>query len=751
LRAGQLIEPISDAPAELQNAIRAMVSFQEATNRARTDAMQVLASETARVGGVLRELVRGGRFREALTWQNRSALHRGLESLLNTPSGAADKETRKREMLVARYAQRYCVKNDTIGFFGPVGWGEFKPEGAAVELLAGASLVSKRTVYFEHWCIDALASKLAEDQELKPHMLVRRMPTVRVEGSTLHFPVDRTAPLSDDVARLLDACTGDKTAAEIAREVLADRTLDFTGEDEVYYRLQELAEQRLVAWTLEIPTGTSAPEAALFAQLSSMPASDARARALASLDVLEQRRADVAGASGDPSALDAALDRLETTFASLTGSAATRRGGETYAGRTLVYEDCRRDVELSLGPALRERLGPPLALLLQAARHYTYEIARRYRQTFRVIYEGLSGTVGSPRVDYIRYRDQVDRYFTEDQAAASHIVRDTVARMKDQWIDILGMSEKDRRVERSAADLAALVADRFAAPCPGWPAARYHSPDLLIAGADVDEIQRGNYLLVLGELHVSANTLLTHMALVQHDTPGELVIAREEDLPEPAIAPVESRQHTTRADHFSVSRHDFHLELGDTRSWRPRTQVIAVADLVVELVDRKLVVRTRDGSQSFDIVAFFEQYLMFASLGHFSIVPAWKHVPRVTVDGVVIMRETFRYSPAEIPFVHGDNVFERFAMARHWARCEGLPRFCFYKVPDEPKPCFVDFDSPVYVEMFAKVLAKASTVTVSEMLPNVRETWLTDREGRRYTSELRIAAVDSEPWRAEVD
>ncbi len=119
---------------------------------------------------------------------------------------------------------------------------------------------------------------------------------------------------------------------------------------------------------------------------------------------------------------------------------------------------------------------------------------------------------------------------------------------------------------------------------------------------------------------------------------------------------------------------------------------------------------------------------MFASLGHFSIVPSWKHVPRVTVDGVVFMRESFRYVPAEVPFLEGDNVFDRFTLARRWAAKEGLPRFVFYKVPEEPKPCFLDFESPIYVEIFAKMLAKATSVTISEMLPGVGESWLPDGE-----------------------
>ncbi len=171
------MELAADSPPALKEVVDALSRAHEQMTVARAEATQLLSSDAARVGEVLRGAIRGGRFREAITWQNRSALHRGLDSLLRTPSGATDKETRKREMLVARYMQRYCVKNDTIGYFGPVGWGAFTAAAAAIEVRPGPSVISKRTVYFEHWCIDALASKLAEDADLKANLFVRRAPT----------------------------------------------------------------------------------------------------------------------------------------------------------------------------------------------------------------------------------------------------------------------------------------------------------------------------------------------------------------------------------------------------------------------------------------------------------------------------------------------------------------------------------------------------------------------------------------------
>ncbi|HEY3873472.1 MAG TPA: hypothetical protein VGM10_34260, partial [Actinocrinis sp.] len=69
----------------------------------------------------------------------------------------------------------------------------------------------------------------------------------------------------------------------------------------------------------------------------------------------------------------------------------------------------------------------------------------------------------------------------------------------------------------------------------------------------------------------------------------------------------------------------------------------------------------------------------------------------------------------------------------------------------EPRPFYVDLSSPVYVNILAKAIRRLARndpggqLTFSEMLPTPEQTWLTDDRGRRYTSELRLVAVDTDP------
>jgi hypothetical protein len=70
-------------------------------------------------------------------------------------------------------------------------------------------------------------------------------------------------------------------------------------------------------------------------------------------------------------------------------------------------------------------------------------------------------------------------------------------------------------------------------------------------------------------------------------------------------------------------------------------------------------------------------------------------------------------------------------------------------VAGERKPFYVDLTSPLLVNMIASALRATARehpgtdVTITEMYPGPEQTWLPlDPDGRRCTSELRVAIVD---------
>src|SRR5204863_9872054 len=113
-----------------------------------------------RCQAVLRGIASDAPFREEMLLQSRSALRGSVDAFLRRPPGEMDSKTREYERLITRYAQRYCAKNDTIGFFGPMGWATVTAAAEALSVRPGDPLLRARNVYLEHWCVDAVAEAL---------------------------------------------------------------------------------------------------------------------------------------------------------------------------------------------------------------------------------------------------------------------------------------------------------------------------------------------------------------------------------------------------------------------------------------------------------------------------------------------------------------------------------------------------------------------------------------------------------------
>ncbi len=99
--------------------------------------------------------------REAVAWQNRHALTTGIDPLVRRGPEPPKRngQHRQHEALVASYLQRYCAKNDTIGFFGPVGWSQFDDgHGIRITPAPSGSPLAARVTYLEGWAVRGIMS-----------------------------------------------------------------------------------------------------------------------------------------------------------------------------------------------------------------------------------------------------------------------------------------------------------------------------------------------------------------------------------------------------------------------------------------------------------------------------------------------------------------------------------------------------------------------------------------------------------------
>ncbi|MFL6129416.1 MAG: amino acid adenylation domain-containing protein [Mycobacteriales bacterium] len=697
-------------------------------------------AEQARTAG-LRRAAAEPALREAVAWQNRHALGTALDPVAR---GRPDTTSRHRQhqALVASYLQRYGAKNDTIGFFGPVGWARLADAGPPLAVQPGGRLLAARTAYLEDWSVGALAGRLAADGRLRPWLAPRRLPFVQLVGDCLHLPLAPPIRLDPLTREVLSRCDGVRTATEVAAAV---RAATGCTADDVFAVLAELHDAGRVVWTLEPPTHELFPERGLRRALGRVGDGTLREPALAALGRLEAAHRRVADAAGDADRVAAAIGSLESTFTELTGRPPTRREGRAGAGRTLVYEDCRRDVAVTLGPRALDPLRQPLGLLLDSARWFTFAGAALFRRACADIYRDLAGRRRDPDVPLADFWLWINDLLLS--AGGGRLVAPVVRGLQQRWARVLATPPGQRRLRYQAAALQEAAGPAFAVPRPGWSGAVQHSPDLMIAARSVADVAAGRFEWVVGELHPGLNTLGSALFVSQHPDPDQLFAATAADLPGPRVLVAASREELgapIRITGVLAGPEDLRLVFArDTCGLDPR-RTLTVGECLLSDVDGRLVVRSRDGRHRFGLVEVLGDLLALHLLQHFRILPAAAHSPRITVDDVVLSRESWTCPAAELGFATGTDERARFLAVRGWADGRGVPRFVFVHSTVQSKPFFVDLDSLASVDLLARAVRRAAggRVTVTEMLPEPDRLWLADAAGDRYTAELRVVAVD---------
>jgi hypothetical protein len=688
-------------------------------------------------------------FREAVAWQNPALIGSCLDKLVR--GEPRNVRGRLHESTVVRYLQRYLLKNDTIGFFGPVGWAALSPERAGLDVTPGDGLLAARTTHFEMWAVDALARALSRLPELAGSLVPRRALAVTAVGGVLRRPLRPPVRLTGVESALLDRCDGRRTVREV---ISAQATA--SGRAASMRALTRLAELGAVHIGLDGPVD-SWPERVLRRKLEAIAEEPTRRSALARLAALTAAR-DAVGAARNAEDLVKRAEELASVFQEATGSEATRRPGQAYAGRTLVYHDARRDVDVVVGRAVLDRLTAPLGLILDSARWLVAEIGERYRALLYALYEDEARRGGSPDVPLGHLIAMAAPDLTASGHALPPPVQAAVLDFQRRWRQVLTWPQGTRRHTVSSAELAGPIAREFDGARAPWRAAMHHSPDIMIAAADAEAVRHGDFLLVLGELHLAVNSLDNRFFVQHHDDPRRLMAAAEADFGGrriyaalPKNSPFVSSRIWPPITLLSP-QYTYWTWSGDPCSVEPPGPVIAGAGLMAGCRDGVLRVACTETGAEYDLLEVLGEILSTAVINAFRPFPAAPHRPRVTIDRLVISRESWTFPAAETAWAFVTEEAARFAAARAWRAQHGLPERVFAVLPVERKPIAVAFTSLALVNILAKEVrrtaeAGAPAFSVSEMLPDLDQMWLPDQADRRYASEFRLVTVDESACR----
>ncbi len=216
---------------------------------------------SAWLSSVLNQLAGLPPLREAVAWQNRHALETGIDVLLRHGPGTGKRNShrRRQESLVASYLQRYCAKNDTIGFFGPVGWSLIDDEaGVRVTPAAAGGMIDARITYLEGWAVRATLAR--HEAALRPWLVPRRVPLSSVDGRLLRLPLGPPRPLTAAEAAVLRSCDGIRDATEVAAAVLADPAAGMDDSTLVFALMERLAASHRLIWQVDVAPQDIRPE-----------------------------------------------------------------------------------------------------------------------------------------------------------------------------------------------------------------------------------------------------------------------------------------------------------------------------------------------------------------------------------------------------------------------------------------------------------------------------------------------------------
>jgi hypothetical protein len=288
----------------------------------------------------------------------------------NRPDNA---DARRVERQVYSYLQRFCAKNETTSFFGPMGYGEIEGEGE-IEV-KHLPKERRRKTFFAVWAIQELAKLVAKDKAFRAHLPLRVNPVFTfANGKAEAASLGLSVAVGQDEQRVLDALAKPRSLVELGKALGTDAA--------TAQRLAlPLLKSAVVVMGLQFNTHEFGVFQNLRAAVEALPQGEAQAKWLAQLDRLDALRE--AFQNSEFPARKAALLALEAAFTELTGVEARRGEGKMYSDRLIIYEEGGSPFRLRFGKEYAQALARALSPGLELSAAFGEKVQREYRQAVK--------------------------------------------------------------------------------------------------------------------------------------------------------------------------------------------------------------------------------------------------------------------------------------------------------------------------------------------------------------------------------
>ncbi|RMR09840.1 lantibiotic dehydratase [Pseudomonas syringae group genomosp. 3] len=741
---------VSDLPEALRDdAVGELALWNERLGRlkqrAEVDQEYAVFLESARQA--LIDFVDDEDVEQAVFISNPTALTR-LQELRQERHARTDSRKKQKLRLAWSYAQRFCSKNDTSSFFGPLAWGRFdRTQVEHVRIMQhGPGWIRERHTFFESWVVQRLVEQLNRQCVDVQFMPLQLNPGCFLNQDTLHLPVNKRRQVSALTARVLGYIQCQSAVAPTLFGLQAE--LQDVSAGQLRDLIDHLVAQQIVRRGWQISPRERKPVQVLHTFLADARLSDDfRTQWHERLSGLEAIRQDYA--TGDLAVRIASLDKLNRLLGE-AGVDISRESGAMYVGRYPVYEDCSRNIDISLGGALLDQVNADLAPLMRIHQWLIKACARQLHGFYAQVWQRLQAEDEHNPVNFLAFLGAVQPVIAHAEAG---IIEELDVVLADAWQQVLSDKHDPEQVQLTHEDIERLIVElntRLDVRTFSVFGSHFHSPDFLISSTSTDALNQGDYSIILGEVHPGVHTLSQPVA--EPFGPFNKEIEREVrqifDGPRLVLADSPDSYQRSHIDWPLLECYQ-QLILPSGGGCVPADQCYAAGRARLVMSEGRLRVEDIAGQFSEDLVCVYPTPMHRLGFALAGSVVAKNDRRRIGLGKTLYKRASWWFSPEQLPCSEFsvDKLDDVLAW-RAWAVEHGLPRYVFAKIDIEPKPIFIDFDNPLSIDGVSNSMKKAGHVKFSEMCPAPDQLWLEEARGH-FCCEIRTTFRDDGVTRDE--
>lgn len=663
----------------------------------------------------LYELLNQPTSQEAI-WLSSQGAFAGLQRLKATaPRTAQERELARRAL---SYLQRFCIKNEWTAFFGPFTLGrvELQDGDSLLSWQAGNTRIAQRYVFVARYAVEALEARIAADEQIAQQLPLALHPLIEKRGASLYLAGQKLS-LQSNLVKLL-----------VALEHRPRRELEAAAGSAL---IAKLIANRLLVPIFGTPTCSLADLEKLLSLVSALQGEEARVWELRLQDLDQAARQTAESPWPERQKCHQTIQQHLQDWG-VTAYIQDRAGGELYTDRYVLNEEARGNLEnLTLNGQLLLKIMPPLETMLRAHAAYAEGVRRDAREWLLSLWDraGLGDEVPlGALLQILETAPEAFRPFGWSQTAEKF------------WDTLSALCPEDRsRVELTGAQIEALLGDL----APEEPF--LCSPDIMLAAPGREALCAGQVIPVLSEVHHAIqlwHAILRLTPVAIHQDIQETVerwsaqISRGRTLATLLDPRMTGKTFTLEYPGLTIERL--------TRSAKPRNQVLSLWEVRV----------AREGTM-LKLMHDEDELLLAPANPHDPVVRAFgslvlwgprslnfrSHLPRVSVDGAIWFRESWRVPTAPWqPYWASNTAGALLKAGMRLQRTLGLPRYIFVRSPSEPKPYFCDLHSIPSCELLRSLGLRAQELVMTEMFPDFDHLWL-DLPTGRYSAELRLALL----------